>query len=78
MSTSRTFSLSDFDYELPESRIAQKPADPRDHSRLLVYNRKDRSIKDDVFLHLPEYLPENSVLVINNSRVEKARLLFGK
>ena len=78
MSTSRTFSLSDFDYELPASRIAQKPADPRDHSRLLVYNRKDRTIKDDIFLHLPEYLPENSVLVINNSRVEKARLLFGK
>jgi S-adenosylmethionine:tRNA ribosyltransferase-isomerase len=78
MSSSRMFSLSDFDYVLPESRIAQKPADPRDHSRLLVYNRKERSIKDDIFLHLPEYLPENSVLVINNSRVEKARLLFGK
>ena len=72
------FSLSDFDYHLPETLIAQKPAEPRDHSRLLVYNRSDRSITDDSFFRLPDYLPENSVLVINNSRVEKARLLFGK
>ncbi len=78
MASSRAFSLSDFDYHLPESLIAQKPADPRDHSRLLVYNRSDRSITDDFFYNLPRYLPEHSVLVINNSRVEKARLLFGK
>lgn len=78
MTSPRTFSLSDFDYELPESRIAQKPADPRDHSRLLVYNQRDKSITDDIFLHLPKYLPEKSVLVINNSRVERARLVFGK
>lgn len=78
MASTRTYSLSDFDYELPESLIAQKPAEPRDHSRLLVYNRSDRSITDDIFFHLPRYLPERSVLVINNSRVEKARLLFGK
>jgi len=73
-----SYSLSDFDYELPESLIAQHPANPRDHSRLLVYNRSDRSITDEVFYHLPKYLPEQSALVINNSRVEKARLLFGK
>jgi len=78
MTSNRSFSLSDFDYDLPESRIAQKPADPRDHSRLLVYNRQDRSLTDDIFLHLPKYLPGNSLLVINNSRVEKARLVFGK
>jgi S-adenosylmethionine:tRNA ribosyltransferase-isomerase len=78
MALPRSFSLSDFDYELPESRIAQKPADPRDHSRLLVYNRSDRSITDDIFLNLPHHLPEQTVLVINNSRVEKARLVFGR
>ncbi len=72
------FSLSDFDYHLPESLIAQKPAEPRDHSRLLVYNRSDQSITDDYFYRLPDYLPENSALVINISRVEKARLVFGK
>ncbi len=71
-------SLSDFDYHLPESLIAQKPAEPRDHSRLLVYNRSDRTITDDYFYRLPDYLPENSALVINNSRVEKSRLLFKK
>lgn len=70
--------LSDFDYILPESLIAQHPAEPRDHSRLLVYDRKSRSLTDDYFYNLPAWLPENSVLAINNSRVEKARLLFGK
>ncbi|MGM0738782.1 MAG: tRNA preQ1(34) S-adenosylmethionine ribosyltransferase-isomerase QueA [Bacteroidota bacterium] len=78
MASTRTYSLSDFDYELPESLIAQQPAEPRDHSRLLVYKRSDRSITDDIFYHLPRYLPQRSVLVINTSRVEKARLLFGK
>jgi len=74
--TDYNFSLTDFDYKLPQSLIAQHPADPRDHSRLLVYNREDRSITDDVFYRLPEYLPEHSLLALNNSRVEKARLLF--
>ncbi len=75
--SNQNFSLSDFDYHLPDSLIAQKPAVPRDHSRLLVYNRSDRTITDDFFYNLPKYLPDSSVLVINNSRVEKARLLFG-
>ncbi len=74
----KNYSLSDFDYHLPQSLIAQQPVTPRDHSRLLVYNRKDGSITDDLFVNLPGYLPEQSALVLNNSRVEKARLLFGK
>ncbi|MDG5767066.1 tRNA preQ1(34) S-adenosylmethionine ribosyltransferase-isomerase QueA [Balneolales bacterium ANBcel1] len=74
----QTYHLSDFDYDLPESLIAQEPAEPRDHARLLVYNRSDQSITDDVFHRLPDYLPGGSVLTLNNSRVEKARLLFGK
>ncbi len=76
--TDQNFSLSDFDYHLPESLIAQKPADPRDHSRLLVYNRQNGSITDDFFYNFANHLPENSTLVLNNSRVEKVRLLFGK
>ncbi len=72
------FTLSDFDYELPESLIAHQPAEPRDHSRLLVYNRADHSIRDRRFYEIGDYLPENTTLVMNNSRVEKARLLFGK
>ena len=76
--TGQNYSLSEFDYELPESLIAQKPAEPRDQSRLLVYNRSNQTITDDFFYRLPAYLPKKSVLAINNSRVEKARLLFGK
>lgn len=71
-----TFSLSDFDYDLPENLIAQSPAHPRDHARLLVYDRKTGSITDDHFYNLDRYLPKPTTLVVNNSRVEKCRLLF--
>ena len=70
------YSLSDFDYELPEDLIAQKPAEPRDHSRLLVYDRKTGIIKDDYFYNIGRYLPLETSLVVNNSKVEKCRLLF--
>lgn len=69
-------SLSDFDYELPEELIAQEPADPRDHARLLIYDRDDRSIRDDRFCNIGNYLYPQTTLVANNSRVEKCRLLF--
>lgn len=70
------FTLSDFDYELPEQLIAQSPATPRDHARLLVYDRKNGTIKDDYFYNLGEYIPHHTTLVVNNSKVEKCRLLF--
>ena len=47
---------SDFDYELPEELIAQTPIEPRDHSRLLVYHRKDRSIEHRHFYDIIDYL----------------------
>ncbi len=75
--SNRVFQLSDFDYELPESLIAQHPAEPRDHSRLLVYNRKNDTITDSRFFEIPKFLHPETTLVMNNSRVEKARLLFG-
>lgn len=71
-----SLSLSDFDYHLPEELIAHKPANPRDHSRLLIYNRSDQQIRDDYFYNIHRYLPEATTLVVNNSRVEKCRLLF--
>ena len=71
-----SYTLSDFDYHLPEELIAQKPAEPRDHSRLLVYNRSDKSIQDDFFYNIGNHLPVNTSLVVNNSKVEKCRLLF--
>lgn len=70
------FILNDFDYHLPEELIAQKPAVPRDHSRLLVYDRITGEIRDDYFYNIGDHLPENTSLVVNNSKVEKCRLLF--
>ncbi|MCC5941318.1 MAG: tRNA preQ1(34) S-adenosylmethionine ribosyltransferase-isomerase QueA [Balneolaceae bacterium] len=72
------YSLIDFDYHLPEELIAQKPATPRDHSRLLVYNRSTGKITDDYFYNIGHYLPSNTSLVVNNSKVEKCRLLFNE
>ncbi|MDX1637799.1 MAG: tRNA preQ1(34) S-adenosylmethionine ribosyltransferase-isomerase QueA [Balneolaceae bacterium] len=71
-----SYTLSDFDYKLPDRLIAQEPAEPRDHARLLVYERSSGTITDDYFYNLPEYLPKNATLVVNNSKVEKCRLLF--
>ncbi|NIW80284.1 MAG: tRNA preQ1(34) S-adenosylmethionine ribosyltransferase-isomerase QueA [Calditrichae bacterium] len=71
-----SYTLSDFDYDLPDEFIAQKPADPRDHSRLLVYDRETGTITDDRFYNILEYLPRDTTLVVNNSKVEKCRLLF--
>lgn len=70
------FKLSDFDYHLPEDLIAQSPASPRDHAKLLIYDRQTLSIKDDYFYNLGNYLPANTTLVLNNSKVDKCRLLF--
>lgn len=70
------YTLSEFDYHLPEELIAQAPASPRDHARLLVYNRADQSITDDYFYNLGKYLHPKTRLVVNNSKVEKCRLMF--
>jgi S-adenosylmethionine:tRNA ribosyltransferase-isomerase len=71
-----SYTLSDFDYDLPDEFIAQEPAQPRDHARLLVYNRATGEIVDEHFYNLLEYLPKETTLVLNNSKVEKCRLLF--
>jgi S-adenosylmethionine:tRNA ribosyltransferase-isomerase len=71
-----SYTLSDFDYDLPDELIAQEPAQPRDHARLLVYNRKTDEIVDDFFYNITDYLPKTTTLVLNNSKVEKCRLLF--
>lgn len=71
-----SYTLDDFDYHLPEELIAQKPATPRDHSRLLIYDRETGTISDDYFYNIGKYLPTETSLVVNNSKVEKCRLLF--
>ncbi|MCR5808411.1 MAG: tRNA preQ1(34) S-adenosylmethionine ribosyltransferase-isomerase QueA [Clostridiales bacterium] len=65
---------SDFYYDLPQELIAQSPAEQRDMSRLLVYNRKTKTIEDRVFHDVIEYLEPGDVLVRNVTRVIPARL----
>ena len=65
---------SDFYYDLPEELIAQTPVEPRDSSRLLVYDRTNDTIEHKHFYDLPEYLKNGDVLVINNTRVLPARI----
>lgn len=72
------YSLSDFDYHLPNKLIAQYPNKPRDHSRLLLLNRKTGDIKHEVFYNIVNYLQKGDVLVLNNSKVFPARLLGHK
>jgi S-adenosylmethionine:tRNA ribosyltransferase-isomerase len=67
---------SDFDYYLPEELIAQTPLEPRDSSRLLVFDIDKKIAEHRIFRDLTEYLREGDVLVVNNTRVMPARL-FG-
>ena len=65
---------SDYFYELPEAQIAQTPAEPRDSSRLLVYDRATGKSEDRIFRDIKEYLRPGDVLVSNNTKVLPARL----
>jgi S-adenosylmethionine:tRNA ribosyltransferase-isomerase len=66
--------LTDFDYHLPESHIAQTPAEPRDSANLLCLNRQSGQIDDKVFSDIADMLTSNDVLVVNETRVINARL----
>lgn len=65
---------SDFYYDLPQELIAQTPVEPRDCSRLLVYNRKDKTIEHKRFCDIINYLKKGDVLVVNNTKVLPARI----
>ena len=69
-------SISDYAYELPDAKIAKYPLAERDQSKLLVW--KKGRIQDVRFRNLPEYLPSNSLLIFNNTKVIRARLHFQK
>lgn len=71
-------SLKKYNYSLPDDQIAQKPASPRDSAKLLVYDRKLKTVNFDTFANLPKYLPKNSILVFNNTKVLPARLTVTK
>lgn len=66
--------LSEFDYNLPEELIAQTPLQKRDTSRLMVLNRKERTIEDKHFYDILDYLHAGDILVRNNTKVIPARL----
>lgn len=66
--------INDFDYNLPSELIAQKPADKRDNSRLLVVHRDTGIVEDRHFYNIVEYLKPGDCLVLNNSKVLPARL----
>jgi len=68
------YKKSDFYYRLPEELIAQTPAEPRDSSKLLVYNRTSGSVEHRIFRDITEYLRAGDVLVVNNTKVLPARL----
>jgi S-adenosylmethionine:tRNA ribosyltransferase-isomerase len=72
----KNINIDHYDYLLPEDRIAQYPVKERDTSKLLVW--KNGNISQDAFRNIHEHIPPGSLLVFNNSRVIRARLLFGK
>ncbi len=72
------FTLDDFQYHLPSELIANQPANPRDHSRLLLVNRANRKFEHAHFYDLADFLTNNDVLVLNETKVFPARLLGKK
>lgn len=69
---------SDFDYNLPKERIAQTPMEPRDHARLLVYQRANDSITHKHFYDIVDYIHAGDLLVMNQTRVIPARMYAQK
>ena len=70
--------LTDFDYHLPADRIAQSPLQQRDASRLLVVDRDTCAIHHTQFSEIGKYLPDDALLVLNNTKVIPARLIGNK
>jgi S-adenosylmethionine:tRNA ribosyltransferase-isomerase len=72
----RHISITDFTYHLPNEKIALHPLEKRDQSKLLIY--KEDEIKEDIYKNISYHLPENSLLIFNNTKVIPARILFKK
>lgn len=76
MNNPRNIQIQEYDYNLPESRIAKYPMAKRDESKLLIYNRG--TLSHDTFRNIARYLPQGALLVYNNTKVIQARLHFRK
>ena len=72
----QSLSIRDFTYELPPDRIAYHPLPDRDGSKLLIY--KQGSITEDIYRNIGQHIPTDSLLILNNTRVVEARILFRK
>lgn len=68
--------ISDYNYDLPDDRIAKFPLKERDHSKLLVYRHGE--VSQSLFYHITDYLPKGALMVFNNTRVIQARIHFRK
>lgn len=76
MTDPRYISINDYFYSLPEDKIAKYPLPERDASKLLIY--KEGNITKDIYRNIATHIPENSLLIFNNTKVVEARLLFQK
>lgn len=76
MLETKNISIKDYNYDLPDERIAKFPLDIRDASKLLIY--KENQISESIFNELPTYIQQNSLMVFNNTKVIQARLVFQK
>ena len=76
MGDTKKISMEDYNYDLPDERIAKFPLEKRDESKLLLY--ENGAISHTIFKNIAEYLPEGSLVVFNNTKVIQARLLFQK
>lgn len=72
----RHIHISDYNYPLPDERIAKFPLAQRDHSKLLVYDKGN--ISEDVFYNIPTHLPKDALMIFNNTKVIQARMHFRK
>lgn len=76
LSDPRHIHIKDYNYDLPDNKIAKYPLEERDNSKLLVY--KDKTIIDSHFSSIIDYLPDDSLMIFNNTKVIQARLHFNK
>jgi S-adenosylmethionine:tRNA ribosyltransferase-isomerase len=76
MTNPQNISISDYTYSLPGERIAKYPLAERDASKLLIY--KEGKISEDIYRNIADHVPENSLLIFNDTKVVEARLLFQK
>ena len=76
MKSIQEIAIAEYDYPLPDERIAKYPLPQRDSSKLLVYNKGE--VSEDIFSNLPQYIKPGTLMVFNNTRVIQARLRFRK